>query len=186
MSLRRSNEVNLQMRWLKRKIKVSEDGLVLFKSVMQAMRAEKVLQNADYPIRMVAPPPNIRSGCDLAVGFNLLDRTGVERVLQQHGIKPLDIIFTDNVEMRPSELTKEIHFGKYVMVKAGNVKLTFEKISGVIVNISGGGCPDIPFLNLTLLHKNLTETPKPRDVGYTLCAYMLDKAYERALTIFRG
>ena len=135
---------------------------------------------------MVAPPPDIRSGCDLAVEFNLIERTGVERTLRQHRIKPLDIVVADHVGLRPLELTKEVDFGDYLMVKAGNVKLTFEKETGRIVNISGGGCPDIPYLNVNLLDKQLTQAPRPREIGYTLCAYMLDKAFDRALTLFTG
>jgi hypothetical protein len=65
------------------------------------------------------------------------------------------------------------------------MKLTFSKRNGEIVNISGGGCPDIPFLALNMVGKTLEEADKPDDLGYTLCAYMLQKAYERALQTSR-
>ena len=77
-------------------------------------------------------------------------------------------------------------FGKWVMVKAGNMKISFEKDSGIIVNISGGGCPDIPYLNAEMVDKALTLAPHPNELGYTLCATMLERAYEEALVIFSG
>jgi hypothetical protein len=32
------------------------------------------------------------------------------------------------------------------MIRAANMKLTVDKDTMVIVNISGGGCPDVPYL----------------------------------------
>jgi hypothetical protein len=66
------------------------------------------------------------------------------------------------------------------------MKLTFANKSGVIVNTSGGGCPDIPQLHAELIDKPLTEAPRPRDVGFTLCALMLDRALEECLRLWRG
>jgi hypothetical protein len=37
-----------------------------------------------------------------------------------------------------------------------------------------------------MLDKILTQAPKPKDLGYTLCAIMLDRALEEALTIWNG
>ena len=38
---------------------------------MGEMRAKNVLQTEGYTIRMMALPPDVRSGCDLAVEFDL-------------------------------------------------------------------------------------------------------------------
>jgi hypothetical protein len=72
------------------------------------------------------------------------------------------------------------------MVKAGNMKITFEKKSGVIVNVSGGGCPDIPYLHAELIDKRLSEAQRPKDLGYTLCALNLDRAFDECLTLYGG
>jgi hypothetical protein len=72
------------------------------------------------------------------------------------------------------------------MVKPANMKLTFEKASGKIVNTSGGGCPDIPYMHAELLDRTLEEAPRPADLGYTLCALMLDRALEESLSLKRG
>ncbi len=58
--------------------------------------------------------------------------------------------------------------------------------SAPTVNISGGGCPDIPYLNAEMVDKTLASAPHPNELGYTLCATMLQCAYEEALSIFNG
>jgi len=49
------------------------------------------------------------------------------------------------------------------------------------VNVSGGGCPDVPFLAESLVGKSLREAPPPRSIGHTLCGYALQLAYEELL-----
>jgi hypothetical protein len=158
-------------------------GLIILNEVSEAMQVEKTLKSSGYEVRGVAPPPEIRKGCDLAVEFNLVDQLGIERLLKQSGLTPLDIISLDDISQRPLDITKEKEFGRYLMVTAANMKITVDRKTGVIVNISGGGCPDVPYLTITLLGKKLDEIKGIDERGYSLCAYMLKKAYERALDI---
>jgi hypothetical protein len=58
------------------------------------------------------------------------------------------------------------------------MKLTVEKKSLTIVNISGGGCPDVPYLAAEMVGKTLSQSPRPRDIGHTLCGYALGLAFE--------
>ena len=58
----------------KKKFAFEGGGLVLFASVQDAMRAEKVLKKADYVVKLVAPPPALRKGCDLALEINLVEQ----------------------------------------------------------------------------------------------------------------
>jgi phage terminase large subunit-like protein len=62
-------------------------------------------------------------------------------------------------------------------------KLTFDPKTGKIVNVSGGGCPDVPFLAQSLIGKTLNEAQKVMEEGYSLCAYMLNKAVYKALEL---
>ncbi len=172
---------------LKRKQKVSFEGggLVLFLDVKDAMKAEKVLKGGGYLVKLVAPPPELRKGCDLALEINLVEQPGIERLFDQ---KTIAYISIDPLKIGTSELleiVKVTDFGGWVMVKAANMKLTFDKESGVIVNTSGGGCPDIPHLHAELLGKPLTEAPRPKDIGFTLCALMLDRALEECLSLWQ-
>ena len=170
----------------KQKTSFNGSGLVLFNEVSEAMKAEKVLKSGGYAVRLVAPPPELRKGCDLAIEINLIEQPGIDRLLNQKdvtyvSIEPLKI---DTSELL--EIVKVTDFDRWVMVKAGNMKLSFDKESGVIVNVSGGGCPDIPYLHVELLNKPLTEAPRPRDGGFTLCALMLDRALEECITLLKG
>ncbi len=157
------------------------EGLVLFNEVQEAMKVEKVLKAAGYAVKLVAPPPELRKGCDLAVAINLVEQPGIERTLKQSDVAYVSISPLNIATSELLEIVRVTDFGRWVMVKAGNMKLTFEKESGVIVNTSGGGCPDIPLLHIELLDKKLEEASRPRDNGYTLCALMLDRALERAI-----
>lgn len=176
------------MTFLKRKQKASFEGggLVLFLDVQEAMKAEKVLKAAGYLVKLVAPPPELRKGCDLAVEVNLVEKPGIERLLNQEDIAYVSVTPLKVGTSELLEIVKVTDFGDWVMVKAGNMKLTFDKASGTIVNTSGGGCPDIPHLHSELIGKPLIEAPRPRDVGFTLCALMLDRALEECLTLWRG
>jgi len=174
--------------FLKRKQKTSFEGggLVIFQDVQEAISAEKVLKGAGYTIRLVAPPPELRKGCDLAVEINLVEQPGIVRLLNEKDVAHISIGPLKRGTSELLEIVKVSDFGNWVMVKAGNMKLTFDKESGIIVNISGGGCPDIPYLHAELINKSLAKAPRPRDIGFTLCTLMLDRAFEECLTIWQG
>lgn len=158
-------------------------GLIILNEVSEAMRAERILKTLGDEVRGVAPPPEVRKGCDLAVEFNLVNQLGVERLLKKRGLEPLDIVALDTLSQKPLDITKRKDFGKHLMVTAANMKITVDKETRVIVNISGGGCPDVPYLAMAMVGKHLREVDNPGEIGFSLCAYMLKKAYETALKI---
>jgi len=174
------------MSFFKKKLSLAGDGLVLFMDVHDAMQAEKVLSRAGYLVKLVAPPPELRKGCDLAVAINLVEQPGIERVLKEKEVGYVRVTPLKAGTEGILEIVKVTDFDDWTMVKAANMKLTFDKKSGIIVNTSGGGCPDIPQLHAELIDKTLTEAPKPRDVGFTLCALMLDRALEECLRLWQG
>jgi hypothetical protein len=175
------------MAFLKRKRKSSFEGggLILFADVPGAMKAEKVLKSAGYAIKLVAPPPNLRKGCDLALEINLMEQPGVARALKEKNAEYLGITPLEGENRELLEIVKVTDLGNWVMVRAGNMKLTFERGNGIITNTSGGGCPDIPYLHAELVGKKLSETPRPKDIGFTLCALMLERALEECLNIWQ-
>ncbi|MCW4017098.1 MAG: DUF3343 domain-containing protein [Candidatus Bathyarchaeota archaeon] len=161
----------------------TERAIVLLKDVRESMKAERILKAKDYDVKIVAPPPEVRIGCDLAIEINIVDSFGVQNTLKNNRINPINVVPLSNMQLKPLEIVKETDLGEYLMIKAGHMKLTFNKNSGEIVNVSGGGCPDIPFLALSMVGKTIESTKRPDELGYTLCAYMLEKAYERALQL---
>ncbi|MGA1823555.1 MAG: hypothetical protein ACMUIP_02750 [bacterium] len=63
------------------------------------------------------------------------------------------------------------------------MKITIEKKGCTIVNISGGGCPDIPYLADQMIGKSIKECRAPSQIGFSLCAYTLNRAYNEIETI---
>lgn len=160
------------------------DGIVIFQDVSQAIQAEKVIKGAGYEVKLIAPPPEFRMGCDLALEINLVERAGLERLLKGKDVTYIGILPLIKGTAELCEIVKVTDYGRWTMVKAGNMKLTFDKTSGIIVNTSGGGCPDIPYLHIEMLGKPLTEAPRPKDLGFTLCAVMLERALEECLSLW--
>jgi len=163
-----------------------DSGLALFPAVRSALEAYKLLMEEGYRVRLVAPPPRFRSGCDLAVELNLVEKPGIERRLTAARITCLGIEPLGTEAAALLSVVRTADFGGWLMVKSGNMKLTFDKKTGVIVNTSGGGCPDIPYLYAALVGKTLAEAPRPRERGFTLCARMLDYALEEARRLWKG
>ncbi len=161
-------------------------GLVLFEDVPQAIKAEKLLKKDGYQVKLVAPPPALRKGCDLSVEINLVEQMGIERFFNDRNLSYMEIAPLREKTSHLLDIVKVTDFGDAVMVKAGNMKISFDKSTGVILNTSGGGCPDIPYLHAELIDKKLTEAPRPKDIGFTLCALMADRAFEECLTIWQG
>ncbi len=162
------------------------DGLVIFNDVHEALKAEQVLKEAGYTVNLVAPPLALRRGCDLALEINLVEQFGIERTFKEKDVLHVDIVPLGTKNSQLLEVVKTTDFGDWVMVKAGNMKVTFDKESGVIVNTSGGGCPDIPYLHAELIDKKLSAAPDPKEIGFTLCALMLHRALEECLLLWKG
>lgn len=161
-------------------------GLFLFVDVPQAIAAEKALIAGGYRVRLVAPPARLRAGCDLAVELARVERPGAERLLEQAGAHTAGWAETADTDCAINELVTTVDFGEFLMVRAGNMKMTVHKATRVIVNTSGGGCPDIPYLNLELVGKRLDLAPRPKELGYTLCGLMLDRAFLECVSLTGG
>jgi hypothetical protein len=153
-------------------------GILVFENTGEVIRAEGLLKAEGWNIRVMGPPPEIRSGCDLVIEFPLIEELNVLRRLENNGISPIQVVPVTSPLLQPVDLFHVKDFGRYVMVRAANMKLTVDKESLSIVNISGGGCPDVPYLAQHMVGKPLAEAPRPRDIGHTLCGYALQLAYE--------
>lgn len=153
-------------------------GLFLFDAVNDALSAERTLKAAGYEVSLVAPPAHLRAGCDLSVALPRVEHIGAERELIDAGVPLREWVADAEGTAEVCDLVTSVDFGQWLMVRAGNMKIVVEKETGLIVNTSGGGCPDIPYLNLALVGKRVDEVPRPKDLGYTLCGLMLDRAYQ--------
>jgi hypothetical protein len=127
---------------------------------------------------VMGPPPEIRSGCDLVIEFPLIEGLKIWKVLEDAGMPPLQMVPVSGPLLQPVDLFQVKDFGRYLMVRAANMKLTVDRESLVIVNVSGGGCPDVPYLAERLVGQHLAHAPNPREIGHTLCGYALHLAFE--------
>ena len=153
-------------------------GILLYGSVQEVIQTHKMLETQGFRIKLVAPPPEIRVGCDLAIEFNLLEQEAIETVIKKEDCFPYKIVSTK--EMLPDILKRSviIDIDGYTMCKAGNMKITIDKKDHRIVNISGGGCPDIPYVAEQLYNVRIGEARNPIEIGNSLCSYMLQISFD--------
>ena len=153
-------------------------GILVFENTSEVIQAENILKKSGWSVKVMGPPPKIQKGCDLVIEFPLMEELNILRELRNADIPPLTVVPVTAPLLKPVDLFHTKDFGAYLMVRAANMKITIAKKDLKIVNISGGGCPDVPFLARQMVGKTLEESPRPRDLGHTLCGYALELAYE--------
>jgi len=155
-------------------------GFLVFDNTSEVIRAESLLKDQGWSIRVMGPPPEVRSGCDMVIEFPLIEELNILRQLKEAGLPPLEVVPVSSPLLKPVDLFQVKDFGSHLMVRAANMKLTVDKADLMIVNISGGGCPDVPYLAREMVGQSLEAAPSPRAIGHTLCGYALQMALEEA------
>lgn len=110
----------------------------------------------------------------------------VRRLLEEQGPAPLRLVPVSDPLLEPVSLFQVKDFGRWYMVRAANMKITIDRATGEIVNVSGGGCPDVPYLAGLLVGQNVAKAEAPRLHGQTLCSYALQRAFEEARRLWHG
>lgn len=154
------------------------DGILVFSNTSEVIAAESCLKVAGFDVRVMGPPSALRTGCDLVIAFALIRQLEVLKILKAKRIEPLQVVPVHDVLLEPVSLFQTVDYGAYLMVRAANMKLTVRKHDRTIVNVSGGGCPDVPYLAEQLIGIQLAEEHEPRRYGKTLCGYALQLAWE--------
>jgi hypothetical protein len=157
---------------------MSDRGILVFENTSEVIQAETILKREGRHVRVMGPPPEIRRGCDLVIEFPLIEKLTILRMLENAKLPPLEMVPVTSPLLTPVELFHTKDFGRYLMVRAANMKLTVDKDTGYIVNVSGGGCPDVPYLAHEMVGRTIADAPSPREIGHTLCGYALQLAYE--------
>jgi hypothetical protein len=160
------------------KIDPQDRGILVFDHTSEVIRAERILKDAGWKIRVMGPPPEIRTGCDLIIEFPLIEELNILRSLEAAGVPPLQVVPVTSPLLQPVGIFQTKDYDRYLMVRAANMKLTINKETLVVVNVSGGGCPDVPYLAQEMVGKSLLDAPAPKTIGHTLCGYALQLAYE--------
>jgi hypothetical protein len=155
-------------------------GVLAFHHTAEVIRAEAALRDAGFAVRVMGPPPDMRTGCDMVVEFELMREAAVRRTLAEAGLQPLAAAPVRAGMLEPVSLYSTTDFGDWLMVRAANMKITVSKDDLRIVNVSGGGCPDVPALAELLVGSRLDQAQAPLSRGQTLCAYALELAFQEA------
>jgi hypothetical protein len=181
------------MNWFKKRKNKEEEAvspssaitkaLLIFSDTSTVMHAEQILKEEDYDIRVVSPPPQYRTGCDLCIEFPIIEAPNITNMLKKIGLAPIDVLPVSENGTKALRLYRTTDYGQYLMVRAANMKITIDKDTKKIVNISGGGCPDVPYLAWEMVGKKLSEAPEPNMIGFSLCAYSLNMAYDEMVRL---
>jgi len=155
-----------------------DQGILVFANTSEVIRAENLLRKAGVPIKVMGPPPKIQSGCDLVIQFPLMRKLEILRIMAENQLTPLEAVPVAGPLLKPVDLFQIKDFGAHLMVRAANMKLTVDKETRMIVNVSGGGCPDVPYLAAQLVGRTLEQAPRPRALGHTVCGYALELAFQ--------
>ena len=159
----------------------NDRGILVFENTSEVIRAENLLKQQYRAIRVMGPPPEIRTGCDLVIEFSLIEGLEITRRLEAENIFPLQVVPVTGPLLEPVSIFFSTDYGRFLMVQAANMKITVDRTSLTVVNVSGGGCPDVPYLAAEMVGKRLDAAPSPRSIGHTLCGYALQLAYEEVM-----
>ncbi len=163
----------------------SPSGFMAFSHTGQVVAARKALLAAGLSPQIKAPPPSLREGCDMVLEFPAVDEAVYLAVLEEKRLRPLKVAAVDGPLTAPESLFRRIEFPGHLMVAAANLKLTLDKADGRIVNVSGGGCPDVPGLAARLVGRVVTEAQSPDELSRSLCSFSLAQARTEAERLFR-
>ena len=157
------------------------EAFLVFADTGEVIQAERILKDGGMSVRVMAPPPALRTGCDMVLVISLMHGFQAVAMLEAQNLAPLQMTPVGDALLEPVSLFQTKDYGEWLMVRAANMKLTIEKASGRIVNVSGGGCPDVPYLAAQLIGESIRETGLIKRHGQTLCGYALHLAAEELL-----
>ena len=163
-----------------------EHGFLIFQHTGEVIQAERLLKDAGFAVEVKGPPPELRTGCDMVIVFDLMQEPLIRAALEAERLEPVRSVPMRDPLLEPVSLFHIRDYGDWFMVKAANMKITVERATGKIVNISGGGCPDVPYLAARLSGKCIDDAEEPRIKGQTLCSYALQRAFEEARRQWHG
>jgi len=161
-------------------------GFLVFQHTGDVILAERRLREAGFATEIKGPPPELRTGCDMVILIDLVHEPRIRRLLEEKGPRPMQLVPVSDPLLEPVSLFQVKDFGDWYMVRAANMKITVARATGEIVNVSGGGCPDVPYLAGLLVGQNVAEAEEPRLRGKTLCSYALQRAFEEARRLWHG
>lgn len=156
-----------------------------FSHTGQVVAARNTLLAAGLAPKIKAPPPALQEGCDMVLEFPLEEQALYLAILAEKRLRPLKVLAADGPLTAPESLFRRVDFPDHLMVSAANMKIAITRDCGRVVNVSGGGCPDVPALAARLMDTLVTEALDTDDFR-SLCSFSLAQAKEEAERVFRA
>lgn len=88
----------------------ADRGILVFENTSEVIKAETVLKENGWHIRVMGPPPEIRQGCDLIIEFPLIEEMQIVKVLRQEGIPPLNVVPVTSPLLQPVDILSDQRF----------------------------------------------------------------------------
>ena len=79
-------------------------GFLVFENTTEVIQAENILKGGGWRIRVMGPPPEIRTGCDLVIEFPLIEELKILKTLTHAGLEPLQAVPVTNPLLEPVDL----------------------------------------------------------------------------------
>ena len=83
---------------------ISEKGILVFHHTSDVIQAESLLKQAGMAIRVMGPPPNLRTGSDLVIEFPQILELEVRRILSDSRIQPMQTVPVHDTLLSPVSL----------------------------------------------------------------------------------
>ena len=65
-----------------------EQGFLVFQHTGEVIRAERLLRDAGFAVEVKGPPPELRTGCDMVLVFDLMREPLVRQTLRAARLEP--------------------------------------------------------------------------------------------------
>ena len=67
--------------------KSPDRGFLAFSNTTEVIKAESLVRKAGWKIRVMGPPPELQTGCDLVIEFPLVEQLNILRLLEEDELK---------------------------------------------------------------------------------------------------
>ena len=92
-------------------------GILVFDNTSEVIQAENLLKKNGWKVRVMGPPPEIQTGCDLVIVFPLIEQLEIVRLLTSSNNNPLQVVPVTDPLLEPVSLFQVKDFGAYLMVR---------------------------------------------------------------------
>ena len=77
---------------------------MVFENTAEVIRAERLLGMCGLPVRVMGPPPDLRTGCDMVLVFPLLAELTARTALENGNLHPVRIVPLHDLLLEPVSL----------------------------------------------------------------------------------